>query len=723
MKLRTKNNTTIQYILVADGSPIISPILPPDAFKNNVIDFLKNSPKDILQLIDSLDYFEAYMRHLWNYGIDFHVFNIQDYELLKEHIDSSKQVQFFFLNGSLESHIALYNKLQDNNLKIRFYHFYNLPEKFTLKSDFLVKTPGEFIKLLIEKQNNILEYLNLKDVEIHPSVSLEYKNFNKFLYFIPTRLNYFLINNIIGNFSISETSESDEEIIAKHSIESTKANKNKHSFERQNLFIEQIKKIDFYRNICYKEEILKPVNAIEPYLSPLIFVLPFHNPDLKDIYKEKRIIQLLQIEQTENYIHEIETSAHHGLVAAGMEIQRDRIRYLDDISFLHSTFTFSPVIRFPTKGKSIYRELSFFSTKTFPNFSIAKNRRKIKKTIFNFGKSLREKILSPELEKLIKKRNGQIIAITDLPIEWLFVDDIPFSFTHDICRLPETSLHGLMSFFTNNQMFEYSIPTNIIKKTLVILGAHEEPFKKWHPQVYNLSQRDGFKIAECKSLEEVRQAIDKEKPELLIFDCHGGYDEETQSTYLNIGNYRLDGHYIVENNLSAPIVFLSACGTAPTYGTMNPIANAFFEAGAISVTSTFLPISVDSGSILYLRVLNKLSYAANHTIHKNWLEFIGHLIRTSSINDAFLLALSKKREIESADFFTSNVHALTESLIFSKRRNLYETMDKKISSLTNSDRAYYSEVVPEYLLYTNLGRGDLILFDKWKEEFIKKNVC
>lgn len=721
MKLRTKNTTTIQYILVSNGSPIISPILPPEVLESEVVDFIKSCPIDLLELIDSVNFLELYLRNAWSFGYDFSIFNIKDFDLIELLINSSFQIQLFFLDASSKEHNKLYEKLSNSNSYIRYFNFYNSENGFNSEKGF-VFSPFNFIETIINQQDKILNHFNLKNVQINPSVFIGHKEFHEFYYFVPTHSNYFLINRIIGNFGYAESEMTLEQKKEKHIEESSKALKAQHSFDRQKLFINQVKKIDFYFNVAFKEKVLNPVSSISPFLPPLILVLPFHNPDLKGIYGDKNMTDLLQIEQTENYINLTNNNQGFEMTTAGMNIQRKRIKYLDDLSFLHSSFSYSPTIRLPLKGKSIYRELSFFRPSSFPNISISKNRRKLKRTIYMFGKLLKEKTISSELGILIKKRNCQIIAISDLPIEWTLIDGIPLSFTHDICRLPETSLHGLMSFYAHNQITEYTVPENILKKTLVILGSNEPSFAKWHSQVYELSKRDGFSTALCNCLNDVKQAIRKIKPDFLIFDCHGGYDETTRSSYLFIGEEILDGNYVIKNQITAPLIFLSACGTAPTYGTMNPIANAFFEAGAISVTSTFLPISVDGGSILYLRVLNKLGFAANHVIHKNWLEFICHLNRTSSINEAYQLALIKDPSIESIDYFKSNVTALTESLVFSERRELYKTMNDKISSMTTIKREYYSEVIPEYLLYTNLGRGDLILFKIWKEDFLKKNV-
>lgn len=724
MQIRPKSNTNIEYILIADGSPLISTFTPPDAFKNEILEFIKSCPKDLIQIDNSLKFYELTLKTAWDKGYDFSIINYQDWKEFITVLKSNFQVKLIFLNGKNDKHVKLYQKELKPTNTLTFYYFYGkLPGE--LNDDRIVRNPQDFISKIISNQTLILKELKLSELEINPDMSLEYKGFNEFNFFVPSRNNYYQLQNIIGNFGGEETEEEKMNFEEKIVKESKKALKNKDSFERQQLFIDQIKKIDFFQNVCYQENLINIVTPTQPKYSPLILVLPFHNPDLKNIYKDKKMVALWQEEQTKNYTHHpnISNDVSVKLIMGGMELQRERIIYLDDVSFLHSSFSFSPIVRFPVKGKSIYRELSFFRTNTFSNFSLPKNRKKLKKSIYKFGKILSDSILSKELENVIIKRDGQIICISDLPVEWLLVKNIPLSFTHDICRLPETTLHGLMSFYTTNNTLRYSIPADVMKKTLVIMGTDEDGFKVWQKKAFELSKSKGFLIRECKKLQQVVDAVQELKPDILIFDCHGGFDSETRSTYLMIGNEKLDGDFLIKNKITAPIVFLSACGTAPTYGTMNPIANAFCETGALSVTSTFLSIGIDSGSVLYLRLLNNLEYASSKVIHKNWLNFVSHIIRTSAINDAYLIA---RREIENSkkiELKTSNSESLSKSMVFGNRRKLYHELNNTISKATGSSKNYFDEIIPEYLLYTNLGRGDLILFDSWLNEHTVKNGC
>jgi hypothetical protein len=631
VKFRQKNLSTIEYILVAEQSPYSASFVPPETFKNGVIDFIKECPIDLFQLINSLDYYEDCQRHLWYWGYDFNVFYDKDYDFVKQLLDKSKQIQLVFLNSTSEEHLKIFEDLRSSGKAYRFFYFYPLSlEKFDLS--YKIKTPDDFVNLLIQSGESIRKDFGLKE-NFDISVGLNFKGLCDYKYFSPTKTNYFTLSRIIGNFGGGWTKKKDSDELQKRAEQ---ADKERHSFTRQNFFLEQLNGIDFFSQIQYEKGVIKPAEYIDPIFNPLILIAPFHNPDIKDIFQNKDVAKAIQVEQTENYINVVETGTVTNLTFEGIQLIAERTKFLDNVGFLHSSLTFSPVVRFPIKGRSIFRELSFFRTSNFSNLSRAKTRKSLKQMIHSFGTLYSKSCMSPEISDLIKKRNSQLIFISDLPIEWIPINDVPISFTHDICRLPETSLGGLLSFYMHNKTFEFSISNSIIKKTLVVFGNDETSFKVWQEQVINLSKEKGFITRRCLSLKTLKEEIQSIKPEFIIFDCHGGYEESNQSTFLFIGNEKLTGDYVIENNISAPLVFLSACGTAPTYGTIDTIANAFFEAGAFSVTTTYLPISIHLGSILYSRVLNNLDYASKNHIHKNWLAFLAHIIRSSSVNDAFL---------------------------------------------------------------------------------------
>lgn len=159
-------------------------------------------------------------------------------------------------------------------------------------------------------------------------------------------------------------------------------------------------------------------------------------------------------------------------------------------------------------------------------------------------------------------------------------------------------------------------------KILIVYGTTEDAFKEWQDVVEKLSELLGFTTVAPNTIQELASIIDSVKPTMIIFDCHGGFNQATYSTYLEIGSEKLTNEKVIEYSISAPIIYLSACGTAPNYGFVNTIAQGFFESGALSVTSTFLPIDVNSGSINYINLLQDIGMALESGIFKNLLEFL-----------------------------------------------------------------------------------------------------
>ncbi|HEY9606369.1 MAG TPA: hypothetical protein V6C85_32475 [Allocoleopsis sp.] len=163
------------------------------------------------------------------------------------------------------------------------------------------------------------------------------------------------------------------------------------------------------------------------------------------------------------------------------------------------------------------------------------------------------------------------------------------------------------------------------------------------------------------------------------------------------------------------------------YGNANTIAQAFFETGSFSVLSTFLPISINKGFILYFRILNNLSYAASHGMHESWMNFISHNIRTSYIDDLLDLVFEKfSLDVLERDKY---IKIRAEWQLKCRNREARPSQYKEakeiiLGCIKDSYKSKVerflknSEPIPEFMLYTHLGRGDLIKFDSW----IKKTI-
>ncbi|WP_404785422.1 CHAT domain-containing protein [Altericista sp. CCNU0014] len=221
------------------------------------------------------------------------------------------------------------------------------------------------------------------------------------------------------------------------------------------------------------------------------------------------------------------------------------------------------------------------------------------------------------------------------------------------------------------------------------------------------------------SKNELFNLVNEFKPHLLIIDSHGNFDTQEEGSYIWIGNDKLFGSDIIKNLPQIPLVIMSCCWGSPIYGNSNTIAQAFFENGSFSVLSTFLPISIDRGFLLYKRILHNLSYALNSSVHKNWASFISHNLRTSYFDDLLSEIFHKfGMDVLNEDGYLAN-RSHWQYLCLSKenRRRAYLEVNSFVLQCINQDIKQDVEIflrleqcLPEFLIYTHLGRGDLIRF-------------
>ncbi len=710
MQLRPKNITSIRYILVSSDSPFVTPLLPPVSLANNfVVDFIRQCPEDILQLHSPMDYHKlSTLSFIGGYD-----FMVTQYEHVLD-FPNDNRLTLYFIDCDKGDWLRAHFKLSGKNNSLWYYCFFSNLGNVVKKVGNEISDPLGFLSEIVEQESQILGTLNVQLDSILPFVDTFWSDKIKYSLFSPSQTNFYKINALMGNYGIDISQYRTPEL---QILEQENANKNPEQWQRQSILVEQISDIDYFLKFLVKNKEIRLSTSNEPRYAPLILIFPFHNPSIKSLYGNSESIIPFLTEQTNNYISYTDNPQLFIYVA---DIIRQRLHFLDDVGALHGSFSKSPVIRMPLKGKSIYTDLSFVGPLSFGNMEKAKYRRKLKKLMTRIGNTISSKYMSPSLQSILENRNSQIVTISDLPIEWSRVNDVPLSFTHDICRLPETPMHAIMRHYTFNNLLSFSIPSEIIENTLVIFGCNQPMFQHWQKIANDSASELGFKTAKCLTLEGVKQQIHKHKPKLLIFDCHGEYDKDTKQTYLIIGNQRLTQDYIVNNNLHAPIVFISACGTTPTYSLVNPISNGFFETGSLSVTATYLPISIHGGSLIYVRLLQQLSMAAKQAIHKNWLNFVCHIIRTSVVHHMYL-TLKTIGKITSDEYNDLNSKALVRSMHFEERAKLFKEIEKTINTIPPSEKNPFSTIIPEYLFYSVLGRADLILFDSWKENYEKKN--
>lgn len=552
------------------------------------------------------------------------------------------------------------------------------------------------------------------------------KDIDNGLTFNPTVINTLTSHSMLGDWNYKMTEYSDED----RARDSMEACHHSDSFDRQDKMVGQIVKM-----MAVENQALYPIHkthlTLDQINAPLIITIPFTHKDMRDYLKgihvpgydkvEKSLRYVLSQPTNKNYTVDfrIEEDAadvtFESLSAAYYTVYFHRGRFLDIVGQLHASYKFSPYLRLPFQGVEINRELSFVAPKISDRLCNAKDKESLEKMMMQVGKKIVERSLSGDAQEMLRGCAKQIVAITDLPIEWLPLDGIPLGFTHDICRIAEFPLEGNLMHYVVNEVQKYRVPRDIMKHTLVVYGTRDEAFTFYQNKCDELANKHGFITRNCTNKQQFFDVVNEIKPQLLVIDTHGNYDSTLHQSYLFMGDDKIYPQDIVDHHVVVPLVFLSACNTAPTYNMVNTLANGFVQSGSLAVTSSYLPLDICESSTVYLRLLEQLSVASNKSIHKNWLAFISHILRTSYIHQAFYnyYMNTKKSSIDVAVNGLGTQY-LTRSMIFDCRRKVYEELHAGLD--VEGIHVETSHKIPHYLMYTTLGRADLIDFESYHED-------
>ena len=696
--------------------------VPPMSVVNPMLFYLGNLPQGMFQFVYGVEYYEKLKHYGLQLGYDLRMiypdtpqFSIDRLlELTKD------QPRVILLCTDNEQSIQTYNALFSGKIDIDTLCI--LYEK--VEALWTVQCAKAFNKEMVWKwfYEFAINHYEIDKERLPFSVPILQKEVHdKGSVFSPSRVNTQILNSILGNWGYSKEL-TDEESIKEKAEVSKNALADKDGTVRQDLLIEQIKRIRAIETmVAYNDPDKETIE--DQSRAPLVLAVPYTSIDMRKVERSSKMTQeeskmadfaenILGYYYTKNYTvwnnkcfvrTPEELFLFQSIQRAFIE---PRMRIFDLVGLLHCSMRFSPYLRLPVMGKNINSELSFVGIKNIEKLATSPSKNKsIRKAMETIGKKIVSEALVPSTVEILQKSVTQIVAMTDLPIEWMMIDGVPLGFSHDVCRIPETPAVGMLSQYVECKFIPFNIPKDILKHTLVIFGNEEDSFVKAQEPVVNLSKVLGFQIRKCLTKEAFFNTIKEIDPLLLIVDTHGGVDEETHQSFLTMGDMVVSGDDVVKSDIHPRIVFLSACNTFTTYNTVSTIANAFFQVGAAAVTTSYMPVLIEPATTLYTRLLNNLNIAATHNVHRNWLAFVSHLMRTSYIQAPIRRAVHKGMKVD-IDTLT---RLTTESMFFQKRREIYKKLNT--NAFTKGLGADYQNIIPHYLMYSTLGRADLIRFE------------
>jgi len=711
--------TQIQYTLLSPTS------------KNEYNDFhvtalglLRSLPKDILQLENAASYYYLSFYSVRNSGIDLYLFDSGLFVGTREmnigtfnkysNIFNIDYIKVFLIDGNIENHKEISELIED--MKFGYYTIINDPGErnaalYNQQNFFgnsnelisLIKRDLNDINILLEKEYE----LKINDFDF--KINAEADSLNPMYPTTYAYSNFFILNQILAN-------DWDQ----KH-----RRPKKEHFFKkndkRATIQLNQANVIDGLSQVVRREN---HASAIEPIYPSMIVIAPFHFPKYEQLMpkpfapkKQKMLLEVLQAEQKSDYSYKITEDFVKELgvevIGKTLSITAAKLQMLDFAGYLHAQFRFSPIFRMPIVGRTINSELAGLEN------ALSAKKKGLKK-IDAIGELMKHNMMAPELKEYLIERNGQIVFISDLPMEWLKMNKYPIFLTHDICRIPEFNFNSLLNNYIHNQRLNFQIAPNILKRTLVIHCASDNDVNMQHHfgAIESMQVSLGFTSVRCNTVETIREAVATYKPDLLIFDCHGSFDRKDLSSYLVVdeqNNIRLTGDQIIEYGISAPLIFISACSTMPSNGYIKFLSDAFLQAGAFSVTATFLPIRMQDATILVSRILTNLKQQETKIIFSNWLAFISHNLRSTLVFETVRKIRSEHGLDEEVDDEKVS-EILLHLMIFDSREEAFDILAEYLKSIVPDADVLFENLKHEWLCYTTVGRADLITFQQWSDK-------
>lgn len=690
---------------------------------------LREMPVDLLQLEHAGNYFEVGYQTAIKRGINLFMIpsdlftddDEKNYTIFDAYSGMFNRdlIKVFIIDKSITNHPQIARLI--DRCRFGYYLFAGEPKKEDAECYNLAKCFSNSHEL-IELISKDLPEINKV---IKETYSWEIKPFNFSFHpnaatlnpYYPTdyaRKSYFLLNQLLGNFWGSDRPE-DQKGDARALIN-----------QRVSIQLSQATSID---RLHLEVRQHQPVTPIEPLMPPMVIIAPYHFPRLHKqrdtalmTKKQKMWLRVDRIEQLEDYTYGIDPDVAKVLspeeIAQVLVLVTRRLIRLDNLGYLHALFHGSPIFRMRLIGSSINADLSHLQ-RTFPN------KKSVVEKIAKVGKRLAELLVPEQLQSLLVKRNSQLVFITDLPMEWLRVGNYPLCLTHDVCRIPEFNVNSLMNNYVHNKRLNFVIRPDIVKRTLIIHCASESDMNMHHYfKIYHGMQATlGFTSIICSSVKEISQAVKDHQPDLLIFDCHGDFDEGDLSSFLIIDDKNdvlLTGEDIIKHQIGAPLVFISACSTMPNYGYVKFLSDAFFQAGAFAVTATFLPIQMKDAAALVIRMLYQLQFQDDKAIFSNWLAFISHMLRSTLIFET--VRKEKDRNHLSTEIEDEKVaEFLLQLMVFEQRETAFENLKAYLKTINPAIDTLFDGLEHEWLSYTTVGRADLIYFEQWVEKHQQAN--
>jgi hypothetical protein len=235
--------------------------------------------------------------------------------------------------------------------------------------------------------------------------------------------------------------------------------------------------------------------------------------------------------------------------------------------------------------------------------------RKVSRLTTELGQALHEAV-PPEFVDRIDMPHVGVKLVSDAPLEFLPIRDLPLFLRHITSRIPVTP--GNQAFLELLPHEQVQISTEKFSETLVIRSFRDDdPLRTdFETAVKSYPRSDGsalpVRFVDVRTKRELEQAFNAFDGALVVFDGHGHHKR-----HQDVGELQLVDESVNVWNLRAkvrvpPIVFLCACDTHAFDRSHVTPGAGLLACGCRTVISTVLPVESNIAAMLGARLLFRI---------------------------------------------------------------------------------------------------------------------
>lgn len=232
---------------------------------------------------------------------------------------------------------------------------------------------------------------------------------------------------------------------------------------------------------------------------------------------------------------------------------------------------------------------------------------------------------------LIENTEWGVKVVSDAPVEWLPIGDLPLGLAKDFSRITSTPADLLLRQLETHEWLRIAVSD--FSEILIVSAFKEGGGEDWIAGAIEALplMRVKLRVVRVSSESELIEALNSYDGPLMIFDGHGAHSP-TGRGHLKVGVDeveigRLDGRVRMP-----PIIMLSACDTHAAARSTQTVANAMLSLGARTVLATNLPVRYKYAAIMVIRLILGIEHYLPIAALKlgrvlRWSEFIGRMLR------------------------------------------------------------------------------------------------